>query len=206
MGENAASGVLLAGGRSRRMGRDKLPLMVGDRPILRRAYDALAACCDEVIPVIHGSQAPPGLPEGVHPVRDLRSGGDEGLGPLAGIEAGLRHARHRRVFVAAGDMPFLPEDLIRKMLARLAGGALAVVPRNGDRWEPLCAAYDREALVYAGRALDEGVRSLHDFLRSLPRIEEIGEGELRRFGDPETLLMNVNSPEDLARAREVGGG
>ena len=206
MRENSASGVLLAGGLSRRMGRDKLPLTVGDRPIIRRAYDALAACCDEVIPVIHGPQTPPGLPEDASPVRDLRSGGGEGLGPLAGLEAGLHHARHRRVFAAAGDMPFLPTELIRRMLDRLGGGALAVVPRRGDRREPLCAAYDREALVYAGRALDEDVRSLHEFLRTLPRVEEVGEDELRRFGDPELLLMNVNSPEDLARAREALGG
>lgn len=206
MRENAASGVLLAGGLSRRMGRDKLPLTVGGRPIIRRAYDALSACCEEVIPVIHGPQAPPGLPEDASVVRDLRSGCDEGLGPLAGLEAGLHHARYHRVFVAAGDMPFLPEELVRHMLGRLGDGALAVVPRRGHRWEPLCAAYAREALVYAGRALDEGVRSLHGFLSTLPRVEEVGEDELRRFGEPELLLMNVNSPEDLARAREALSG
>ena len=188
------------------MGRDKLPLTVGGRPIIRRVYDSLAACCDEVIPVIHGPQSPIGLPEDASPVRDLRSGGDEGLGPLAGLEAGLHYSRHRRVFVAAGDMPFLPEELVRCMLGRLAGGALAVIPRRGERWEPLCASYDREALVYAGRTLDEGARSLHEFLRTLPRVEEVGEDELRRFGEPELLLMNVNSPGDLARAREVDGG
>ena len=187
------------------MGRDKLPLTVGDRPIIRRAYDALAACCEEVIPVIHGPQTPPGLPEDASVVRDLR-GGEEGLGPLAGLEAGLHHARYRRVFAAAGDMPFLPEGLIRYMLDRLEYGAVAVIPRRGDHLEPLCAAYDREALVYASRALDEGVRSLHGFLRTLPRVEEIGEDELRRFGEPELLLMNVNSPEDLARAREIYSG
>lgn len=206
MRENAASGVLLAGGLSRRMGRDKLPLIVGGRPIIRRAYDALAACCEEVIPVIRGPQAPPGLSEAASVVRDLRSSDEEGLGPLAGLEAGLHYSRHNRVFVAAGDMPFLSEELVRYMLDRLEEGPLAVVPRRGKRREPLCAAYEREALGYVSRALDEGVRSLHGFLSTLPRVEEVGEDELRRFGEPELLLMNVNSPEDLERAREALGG
>lgn len=189
------------------MGRDKLPLTVGGIPILRRAHDALNESCDEVITVASGPGEPAGLPAGSRMVRDRRAGGLSGAGPLAGMEAGLFHARYPRAFAAAGDMPFLSPDLASEMLRRLRlGGAHAVVPRVGGRWEPLCAAYTRGALGYVSRALDEGVRAVRDLVESLPEVEEFTEEDLRRFGEPGLLLMNVNSPEDLARARDAAGG
>ena len=191
--------MLLAGGKSRRMGRDKLHLEVGRVPLLRRTCDALSARCAEVIVV--GGRAS-GL-EGVRRISDERRGG---LGPLAGMEAGLAAARNRLVFVAAGDMPFLPADLVGYLLERLEErGASAVVPRHRGRTHPLCAAYDREILPRVRSALDGGVRSVREFLADLDRVEYV-ENELRRFGAPDLFLMNVNSPEDLERARESCGG
>lgn len=190
------------------MGRDKLSLTVGGAPMLRRVCDALAESCDEVIAVVAGATEPAGLPAGVRPVRDLRTGPEgSGAGPLAGLEAGLFHARYPEVFVAAGDMPFLSPGLVSEALRRLrSSGACAAVPRVGGRWEPLCAAYSREALDHASRALDEGVRAVRDLVEALPEVAELTAEDLRRFGEPELLLMNVNSPEDLARAREAAGG
>lgn len=188
------------------MGRDKLPLTVDGVPILRRVHDALDVGCDETIAVVSGPPEPDGLPEGARTVRDRRTGGS-GAGPLAGLEAGLFHARYPRAFVAAGDMPFLSPELVSELLRRLhAGGAYAVVPRVGGRWEPLCAAYAREALGYVSRTLDEGVRAVRGLVERLPEVEEVTVEELRRFGEPGLLLMNVNSPEDLARAREAAEG
>lgn len=189
------------------MGRDKLPLTVGGAPLVRRVYDALAASCDEVIAVVSGESRPKGLPEGARTVSDLRTeAGGSGAGPLAGLEAGLYHARYPETFVAAGDMPFLTPALVSEALRRLRlGGAWAVVPRVGERWEPLCAAYSRKALDYASQALDGGERAAWRLVEALPEVEELTERNLRRFGDPELLLMNVNSPEELARAREAAG-
>jgi molybdenum cofactor guanylyltransferase len=190
------------------MGRDKLPLTVGGVPILRRACDALRASCDEVIAVVAGSTEPGGLPEGSRAVRDLRiEPGGAGAGPLAGLESGLYHAQYPEAFAVAGDMPFLSPALVSEALRRLRlSGAYAVVPRVGGRWEPLCAAYSREALSYVSRALDDGVRVVRDLVESLPVVEEITLEDLRRFGKPELLLMNVNSPEELAFARKWAGG
>lgn len=203
-----ASGIALAGGRSRRMGRDKLPLTVDGIPILRRVYDALDETCDEVIAAVSGDGEPGGLPEGTRMVGDLRSGEwGSGAGPLAGLEAALHHARYPRAFAAAGDMPFVSPDLVSEMLSRLRlGGAYAVVPRVEGRWEPLCAAYSRETLGYVSRALDQGIRAMRELVEMLPEVEEVTGEELRRFGEPGLLLMNVNSPEDLDYAREVAGG
>jgi molybdopterin-guanine dinucleotide biosynthesis protein A len=190
--------MVLAGGESRRMGRDKLLLEVCGVPLLRRVRDALAARCAEIIVV---GEDPVRL-EGVRRIPDERPGG---LGPLAGMEAGLTAARNRLVFVAAGDMPFLSADLIGYLLERLQGrGVSAVVPRHRGGMHPLCAAYDREILPHVRAALDGGVRSVREFLRDVGSVEYVGE-ELRRFGDPDLFLMNVNSPEDLDRARAICG-
>lgn len=189
------------------MGRDKLPLTVGGVPILRRVHDTLAEACDEVVAVVSRDGDPESLPEGVRVVRDMRADdGRSGAGPLAGLEAALYHARYPRAFVAAGDMPFVSPELVSEMLSRLyLGGAHATVPRVGGRWEPLCAAYAHKTLEEVGSALDEGVRAMRDLVERLPEVEEVTEEDLRRFGEPGLLLMNVNSPEDLELARSAAG-
>ena len=126
-----------------------------------------------------------------------------GEGPLAGIEAGLLAARHRPVFVAAGDMPFLAGDFVGYLLGLLSDYVSGVVPVFGSRPHPLCAAYGQEVRPAVSAALDGGTRSVRELLEGLPGVRSVGEEELRRFGDPNLLLMNVNSPEDLAQARAV---
>ena len=178
------------------MGRDKLLQEVDGVPLLRRVHDALSTRCAEVVVVGGGGDV--GRLEGGRRTSDERRGG---LGPLAGMEAGLAAAGNRLVFVAAGDMPFLPADLVGYLLDRLERrGVFAVVPRYRGGTHPLCAAYDREILPRVRSALDAGVRSMREFLGDLDRVE-YAEEELRRFGDPDLFLMNVNSPEDLDRAR-----
>ncbi len=176
------------------MGRDKLSLEVNGVPLLQRVYEALSARCTEVV-VVGGSGV---RPEGARRISDERPGVQ---GPLAGLEAGFAAVTNRLVFVAAGDMPFLSGDLVGYLLEHLEEReACAVVPRHRGRIHPLCAAYDRAVLPRARAALDEGVRAVHRFLETLDNVEYVEEG-LRRVGDPDILLMNVNIPEDLDRAR-----
>lgn len=190
------------------MGRDKLPLLVGGVPLVRRVSDTLGGVCGEMILASAGDGSPGEVPEGVRLVRDLR-GAEQGErpGPLAGIEAGLSAASYPVVFVAAGDVPFLPGGLVRLLLRRvLEDGATAAVPVSGGRMQPLCAAYSRrDALPAVSAALDGGVRAVHTVVEGLGRVEYVEE-ELWTFGDPEVYLMNVNSPEDLERARTRPGG
>ena len=77
---------------------------------------------------------------------------------------------------------------------------LAVVPRNRGRLHPLCAAYKRALLPRLGAALDSDTRAVRGFLEGIDQVEYVG-AELQRFGDPDLLLMNINTPEDLALAR-----
>jgi molybdenum cofactor guanylyltransferase len=178
------------------MGRDKLLLEVGAEPLLRRVCDALSPHCAEII-VVGGGGGSVRL-KSVRRILDERRGG---LGPLAGLEAGLAAARSPLVFVAAGDLPFLSERVVCYLLERLeSSGVSAVVPRHRGESHPLCAAYDRGVLSQVRSALDGGVRSVREFLEGLAPVAYVEE-ELRRFGDPDHFLMNINSPEDLERAR-----
>ena len=189
-----ATGAILGGGASRRMGRDKLPLKVGDTTLLARVHEALASRCAEILIVGGGGCVSPET----RCVSDLRPGRQ---GPLAGIEAALLAARYQSVFIAAGDMPFLTGDLVDYLLGLLSDPLPAVVPHFGGRPHPLCAAYSRAMQPAVSSALDRGVRSVRGLLEGLPRVRYVGEEELRRCGDPNLLLLNVNSPEDLTRAR-----
>jgi molybdopterin-guanine dinucleotide biosynthesis protein A len=180
------------------MGRDKLTLEVCGEPLIQRVTQALSRRCDEVI--LAG--ALDDLPSNVRQVEDARPG----EGPLAGMEAGLLEVRFPQVFIAAGDMPFLSSELVSFLLDELVQGEVeAVVPLYEGRMHPLCAAYERSILPHVRSALDEGVRSVREFVGRLERVTYAEGAEIRPFGDPDILLMNVNAPEDLRRAREVAG-
>jgi molybdopterin-guanine dinucleotide biosynthesis protein A len=176
------------------MGRDTLLLEVGGATLVERVAGALSPRCEELI-LAGGGTAPPG----VRVVADDRPG----EGPLAGMEAGLAAARHPLVFVAAGDMPFLRPELVDHLLEVVrVRESLAAVPDDGRGSHPLCAAYSRDGILPPLRfALDAGVRAARGFLRALDGVVYVPAAELRSFGDPDLLLMNVNSPADLARAR-----
>lgn len=184
----------------RSIARGKLLLEVGGTPLVRRVHDALYARCGEILLAGAGADTElrSALPEEVRFVPDMRP---EGEGPLAGMEAGLTAARNPLVFVAAGDMPFVPIRLVEYLLDLVAERSLhAAVPYH-DGLHPLCAAYSRDVLPLARSALDGGTRAVQDFLESVDRAEYVSGKELRRFGEPELMLLNVNTPEDLERAR-----
>lgn len=179
--------------------------------MLQRVYRALMSYCEEAVIVRaeEEHQEQPGTEQmnyrvpagsGVRWVRDLRPGRE---GPLAGMEAGFAAARYPRVFVAAGDMPFIPPALIAYLME---SAAPAAIPYFSGKLHPLCAAYDRGLQALFSPALDRGVRAVQAVLDEVQGVEYVREDKLREFGDPEVFLMNVNSPEDLERARTEGGG
>jgi molybdopterin-guanine dinucleotide biosynthesis protein A len=119
--------------------------------------------------------------------------------PLQGILAALGASAGRGVVVMACDMPLVPP----KLLAWLAGldPEPAIVCEVAGRLEPLIGRYEPEAAEALGAALTDG-GSMHGAVAGLsPRV--VGEAELRRFGDPERITFNVNSPADLVRAHAL---
>ncbi len=193
----ALSGVVLAGGRSARLGRDKALLELEGQPLITRTLDVLAQLADDLIIVT--SMAPHLFPRSARVVADRYVG----AGVLAGVHAGLLAARGELALVVACDMPFLNLDLLRYIIS-LARDADVVVPRWTDV-EPLHAVYrPATCLGPIEGALARGERRIVSFYRDEVRevrVRYVERAEITRF-DPQGLsFFNVNGPEDWERAR-----
>lgn len=187
-GMDGMSGIVLAGGRSRRMGTDKRLLPIEGEPMLRRVAIAVAAVTDELIVVVAPNRP---VPSGVLDGIDVRVAIDRrtDAGPLAGIEAGLLAATASHVLVIAGDLPWLDAGLMRDLLAGLEG-ADAVAADGGHGPEPLLAAYRRgPGLAAATRLLDAGERRARKLLEELTVVTVLDSGPSTR---------NVNRLMDVA--------
>ncbi len=180
-----ASLLVLAGGGSRRMGRPKAWLEVGDTFLLRYVVDRLAPAFSEVIV----SFAEPEQLEVPLPYRIVFDR-KQSAGPLAGLEAGLLAAHYEAVFAVACDMPYVTQE-IAHMAIVAARRSDAAIPRIDDRPEPVCGAYRRSALPAITEALDAGRLKTADVVAELDVtwLEDL---------DPE-LFRSLNTSEDLDR-------
>lgn len=153
--------LVLAGGESRRMGRPKAWLPVGDTVLLRHVAGRLATGFSEVVV----SFAEPEQLEQHIPYRvvfDRR----RHAGPLAGLEAGLAAAREEVLFAVGCDMPYVTESLAQLAVAA-ARSADAAIPRHDGLFEPVCGAYRKTALPSIAAALDAGRYTAHDVAQYL---------------------------------------
>jgi molybdenum cofactor guanylyltransferase len=192
------TGVILAGGGGRRMGRDKRGLLVDELPMLQRTAAVLSAIVGPIIVVEH-----PERPVDVawlgnirhRVVADLRPGG-----PLAGLEAGLKAADTAWVLAVAADMPWLRAGVLQLIVDEAQGAplgidaiALEAAPRVA---EPLLAAYRRRVLSVVDRHLSEGSWRLRDLLADL-RVQLIGRNRWSVLDPAGRSIINLNTPNDL---------
>ncbi len=204
------TGIVLAGGRSVRLGEPKPLVLVGRRLILARTFDALKRVCEEQILVVRPDQddAVPdtAIALGMHVVADSFKGMGPLGGPLVGIEAGLAAAETNLCFVAAGDHPFLSPELIAAITER-AEGYDAVVPRIGGRLQPLHAVYRRSTWLPIVRvALSEQRLSpsalLDDAIAAgSPEVLVLNETDLTQWDPGLRSFHDIDTPESLTRAR-----
>ncbi len=187
------SGVIQAGGKSTRMGRNKAVLEIGGKRLIDRLVDGLQQIFPEVIIVANTPDLYENL--GVRVVPDLIPG----KGSLGGIYTATAVASHPWAFVMACDMPFFNPGLIR-YLATLTEGWDAVIPYTDD-WEPLYALYAKTCLHQIERLIQSGNLKISRFFPHV-RVRRVDREELRPH-DPQGLsLFNVNTPEEFARAEE----
>jgi molybdenum cofactor guanylyltransferase len=190
----AITGVIQAGGKSTRMGGDPKALMeLGGRPIVARVLDIVRQVTERVLLVTNTPDLYAFL--GLPMVPDVFPEG----GSLGGIYSGLRAAPGDAAFTVACDMPFLSEPVARLVLAR-AGEADVVAPRIGEQWETLHACYGKACLAPMERRLREGRLRITGFFEEV-RVLAITEAEVAAVGDPARVFMNINTPDELARAR-----
>jgi len=189
--------VILTGGGSRRMGVDKAWLDIGGRPCLQRVWETCLAVAGEV--EFQGRLS--GLEERF-PGVPVWPDADPGGGPLAALAAALD--RGGALLLVAGDLPFLTPELLRATAAALGGGADWAAPSHQGRLHPLCAAYAPAVGPVAAALLASGRRDMQALLR-YPDLRGAPLPPAPEWGDPERLLMNVNTPQDLERARLLAG-
>jgi molybdopterin-guanine dinucleotide biosynthesis protein A len=162
--------------------------------VIDRVADALRGSADSLLLIANDPRAAEWLP-GVPVAGDVRAN----CGSLGGIHAAIVRAGGP-VLVVAWDMPFVPPGLLRAL--RDAGARTdAAVPESGSRRgvEPLCAYYSAACLPAIERRLDASDMRVVSFFDDV-RVERLPERDVRRFGDPALLFMNVNTPDDLATA------
>ncbi len=185
----AVVGVALAGGASRRMGRDKARLRVGDASLVERTAARLRGAVAEVLVADRELGLVPGC-------RSIADG--PGAGPAAGILGAAAERPDHDLLVLACDLPEVPEALLRHLAASIAEDAH--VPRWSRGCEPLCALYRPAALAVMAAEARAGRLALHAMLRLERFAVRYLEGErLDAFGAPRRLFLNLNTPEDLAR-------
>jgi molybdopterin-guanine dinucleotide biosynthesis protein A len=166
--------------------------------MLHRAVLRVAEACPEVVVVLS-----PGAPEPVLPAaaaaRFARDAA-EGMGPLAGVAAGLHAARSELALVVGGDMPDLQVPVLLEMVRAADGPVAAVALRDAEGLRPLpCVLRVAAALEVAGPLLRSGGRRLRDLLAEL-RVEAVDEGVWRALDPVGRTLVDIDEPADLDRS------
>ena len=187
------SGIVLAGGRSARFGRDKLAEPVDGRPLLEHAIGAVAGLSSEVLVVV-APGAEPIAPAGTILVHDPMAF----EGPLVGLGAGLRAAREPFALVIGGDMPALVVAVLERLISGLDDDAVDVVVLEHDgRARPLpMAVRVTPALAAADRLTAAGERRLRALAETLP-TRSIPEATWRTLDPDARTIRDVDVPADL---------
>ena len=185
---NGLAGIVLAGGASRRMGRDKAFLELAGRPLIAHVIERMRAVCAQVLVVAGDVRPYAGL--GVQLVEDRF----RGVGVLGGLHAGLEAATHELALAVGCDMPFLKPELLRAF-AGWADGVDVAVLRQREMVEPLHGAYRRTCLPAIEAAIRANRRRIISFFPHV-RVRYVTVEDVIPFDPGLRSLRNVNTPEE----------
>jgi molybdopterin-guanine dinucleotide biosynthesis protein A len=162
MSAPALYGLVLTGGRSRRMQRDKAALEYAGKPQLARAMELLHPLVERAYVSVRSDQSGEPARAAYETISDVRPD----LGPIGGIHAALHTHRDKAWLILACDLPFLDSATLQHLIARRASGRMATAYRSSsDRLpEPLCAIFEPGALAAIERALAQGKNCPRSFL------------------------------------------
>jgi molybdopterin-guanine dinucleotide biosynthesis protein A len=194
--------IILAGGDSRRMGRDKAELLLGGQTLLQRAIVTMQQMFPEVIVSVRQPRPGLNLPQ----VCDAQSGeGLQGGGPLAGLAAGLDRITTPWAFLVACDMPFI-EPVMISILAGYRSGFQAVVPVVQGHQQTLAAFYSADCkVVLRAHLAGGGKNSLRALLANL-RVRYVDESELLPADSALRSFRDLDTPEDIEIAQSQLNG
>jgi len=192
-------GFVLAGGASRRFGRDKALVEFDGEPLIARLCRVLQAATDAPVRIIGDAGKYGHI--GVECVADRWPG----EGPLGGIITAL-DANSDSIdsnswsLMIGCDMPFMTVDWLQHLAARtVLSNAEVVVPRSDYGLEPLCASWRASAAPTLTRAFEKGVRRVTDAMQNMTS-EVLDATEWKRFDKFDRLFWNMNTPADYEEA------
>ena len=189
--------VILAGGKSSRMGRDKAALPLAGETFLSRLVRVYSPAFPVYVSV---GEAGKFFCDGAEEIVDLHPG----MGPLSGLEAAFVHTDADVVFLTATDLPFGTLALARKLLCLLGDADACVIRRADEQPEPAFGVYKRSCLLAVQDLLAENRRAFRGLFDKVS-VRWAEEAELREF-PLEQLLQNVNTPEEYEKAQvQVNG-
>jgi molybdopterin-guanine dinucleotide biosynthesis protein A len=195
MMEIDVTGVLLAGGNSRRMGEDKRYLVVGEQTLLERGLAVLRSIFQEVLVVI--AQDSPSLDVDARVVRDLVPD----CGSLGGLYTGLTQATTPYIFVVACDMPFLDPAVITQFTSRRASADI-VIAKLAARLHPMHALYSKVCLPVLEQMIRARQLKIHEMLSHASlHVRYVTDADLLTIDPSGRSFQNVNTPADLEVAR-----
>lgn len=183
--------VILAGGKSSRMGFDKQLLKINERKLMDSLIQKLKQEFDEIVIVTNKTELYIGLSHII--TKDIL----EGAGALSGIHAGLNHSFSKYAFLVACDMPNINMEYVRYMKSKLNNSdSLGCVTKFGDWIEPFCSFYSVELINSIEKYLKDGKRSINGLIKDL-NITYVQEKEARKFSPNWDMFLNLNTKEDL---------
>ncbi|AJQ29039.1 molybdenum cofactor guanylyltransferase [Pelosinus fermentans] len=194
MNQQQISAIILAGGKSTRMGQDKASLPWGDHDILHSIIECMEKISQDILVI---SNQPRRLPSSVRVLTDIIPQ----CGPLSGIHAGLHYAKYATTFVISCDMPFVIPEAVQTILNYAAANKErdAVLPLYHGKIQPLFASYQKSSLPIIEQSLCAGhykVSSLCNLLHSFYLSEELWPSTINL----ELLFKNLNSFPDYQQA------
>lgn len=180
------TGIILAGGKSSRMGRNKAFIEINGEISIRTLHNLIKPCCSEVIISANFSDPYQFLHE--------RIIADEipDIGPIGGIISCLKKSYSRKNLVIACDMPMVPFSLVQLLISH-QNSAEFVVPANGtDVIEPLCAVYDKSVIPALSEMISKGDYKMQNLINHCKTA-------LIQVHNGNNIFLNLNTPEDLRR-------
>jgi molybdopterin-guanine dinucleotide biosynthesis protein A len=200
---NQLTGVILAGGKSQRMGHNKALLRLGNQTIIQRVLARLNQVTSSQFIVTTFPKEYEFLDIPMKP--DILPG----KGALGGIYTGLFFSETTYCLTVACDMPFLKVDFLQYMAKIVAEPALSetkgydiVVPNHNKGYEPLCAIYAKTCMPHIAKLLKANRLKIIEFFPHV-QVREVGESEIKNYGQNDLMFFNINTQEDYQQAIQI---
>lgn len=192
--QRSATGIILAGGKSSRMGKDKGLVLINERPLVDYAVDVLLELTDDLI-ISTGNPyyGYLGFPLVEDEFREI--------GPMGGIYSALKHSSSMVNLVIPCDMPLIHPDLFRFLFTHLEDHWVVLPSSDGKHPEPMCGIYRKEILPVMIEFISKGNYKLPDLFKEIPYKMVPITGKQAFFS--EWIFMNINSLEDLGMAEHL---